>query len=62
MKVWILSDLHLEFSGLSKLEMPDADICVVSGDIQSNGIVNSLQWLNDRVAMSKVYIYLKMHR
>lgn len=58
MKIWILSDLHLEFSGLDDLQIPDADVCVVSGDLQNKGILNSLQWLDDRMAMHMPTIFI----
>ncbi|WFS23918.1 metallophosphoesterase [Rhizobium rhododendri] len=50
MKCWILSDLHLEFSGIAEIEIPNADVCIVAGDIQNKGIANSLQWLDERIA------------
>ncbi|UIJ97480.1 metallophosphoesterase [Rhizobium leguminosarum] len=49
MKLWILSDLHLDISGLAKLDIPEADVCVVAGDIFTRGVVPSLRWLDDRI-------------
>jgi Icc-related predicted phosphoesterase len=51
MKVWILSDLHLEFSGLADIEIPEADVCVVAGDVHNQGLVHSLRWLDERIAI-----------
>jgi predicted phosphodiesterase len=52
MKLWILSDLHLEFDGpLHKGRpqvCPDADVCVVAGDVL-NGCGNSIRWLDYHV-------------
>lgn len=46
MRLWIFSDLHLEFSPLEEpLAIPDADVCVVAGDILTKGIVPSIEWL-----------------
>ncbi len=53
MKLWVLSDLHLEFDGpLHKgrpQQCPDADVCIVAGDL-TNGVGNAIHWLNDHVA------------
>lgn len=33
MRIWILSDLHLEYAALkAPLEPPQADVCVIAGD------------------------------
>ena len=46
MKLWIFSDLHLEIAPLKEpLQVPDADICIVAGDVTSNGILPSINWL-----------------
>jgi 3',5'-cyclic AMP phosphodiesterase CpdA len=50
LKIWILSDLHLEFDHVGDLIPPDADVCVAAGDIQNKGIVESLEWLDRHVA------------
>ncbi len=53
MKLWVFSDLHLEFDNFRKplrpRDFPDADVCVVAGDIL-NGCANSIEWLADEVA------------
>ncbi len=51
MKLWVLSDLHLEF-GQPFLQTPpaDADVMICAGDVLDKGIVPSLQWLADTVA------------
>ncbi|CAN7500325.1 metallophosphoesterase family protein [Rhizobium sp. LjRoot30] len=46
MKAWIVSDLHVKNSELSRtdLEIPDADICICAGDV--SGIVEmSMQFV-----------------
>ncbi len=49
MKIWTFSDLHLAFSDLDyEVEPPDADVCVVAGDILSPPL-SSLRWLQERI-------------
>ncbi len=44
MKLWILSDLHLEVAPLYEpLEIPDADVCVVAGDVLTKGILPNIK-------------------
>lgn len=51
MKLWLFSDLHLEFERhLPPLgPIPDADVCVVPGDILQ-GCANSIHWLAKEVS------------
>lgn len=51
MKIWIVSDLHLEF-GEPFLQTPpdDAEVLVCAGDILTKGNVPTIQWLADTVA------------
>lgn len=48
MKIWTISDIHLKIwqarEGLMPFAVPDADVCVVAGDV-TDGIVGSLQWM-----------------
>jgi Icc-related predicted phosphoesterase len=58
MKIWILSDLHLEFAGLRRpLDIPDADVCVMAGDL-GRGIANGVQWLARHIAPAMPCIYV----
>ncbi|MBW9051157.1 metallophosphoesterase [Rhizobium mesosinicum] len=51
MRLWIASDLHLEFEGAkATFDPPDADVFVCAGDVLDNGIVPSLEWLAETVA------------
>ncbi len=43
MKLWILSDLHLEHDSVFGLAYPDADVCVLAGDIHSP-LEQSVRW------------------
>ncbi|OQP88177.1 hypothetical protein BTR14_01595 [Rhizobium rhizosphaerae] len=46
MKVWIFSDLHLEFEGtFDGFEVPQADVCLCAGDVADGGVVPSIEWL-----------------
>lgn len=49
MRLWILSDLLLETGDIYMPSFPEADVCVVAGDLL-NGVANSVHWLNDMVA------------
>jgi Icc-related predicted phosphoesterase len=51
MKIWLFSDLHLEFSPMPQdFQVPDADICVAAGDLLTKGGTRSLEWLNQTIA------------
>lgn len=44
-KLWILSDLHCEHAGFEpQLPLPDADICVLAGDVGAGGIHPAYSW------------------
>ncbi|QKC83501.1 metallophosphoesterase [Mesorhizobium sp. NZP2077] len=58
MKIWLFSDLHLEFADLRQpLTIPDADVCVVAGDL-CRAPANGAYWLGKNVvpAMPCVYV------
>lgn len=58
MKVWVLSDLHLEFAGLKEpLEPPEADVCVVAGDL-CRGIDTGVRWLAQHIAPAMPCVYV----
>lgn len=49
MKIWAFSDLHFAFSDLDyDLEFPDADVCVVAGDVTAPPL-KSVQWLQKHI-------------
>ena len=51
MKIWVLSDLHLEFGVPFKQPPPeDADVLVCAGDIVTKGVLPSIAWLTHRIA------------
>ena len=57
MKIWLFSDLHLEFAD-AQLQPPDADICVCAGDVTVNGVVPSLKWLKAHIAPAMPVIFV----
>ena len=48
MRLWIFSDLHCDFEDWSPDYVPDADLCVVAGDV-GEGLTKSLRWLQKHV-------------
>jgi len=58
MKIWLLSDLHLEYADLRQpLTTPDADVCVVAGDL-CRGIASGVEWLARHIAPAMPCIYV----
>ena len=58
MRIWVFSDLHLAFNDLNyDVELPDADVCVVAGDVISPPL-RALQWLQRKIgnAMPVVFV------
>jgi Icc-related predicted phosphoesterase len=50
MKIWNFSDLHLAFGDLDyKLEIPNADVCVIAGDI-ADPPLESIRWAWKNIA------------
>jgi Icc-related predicted phosphoesterase len=59
MKLWIFSDLHLEFDDIELPNpLPEADVCIVAGDILTKGILPSLKWLAARIAQKMPVIFV----
>ncbi|WP_426236551.1 metallophosphoesterase [Pararhizobium sp. DWP1-1-3] len=51
MKIWIVSDLHLEFGESFDVEPPsDADVMVCAGDVLIKGVLPSMAWLTKKMA------------
>ena len=61
MKIWILSDLHLDFdfrmADVGPGPIPEADVCVVAGDVM-NGCANSIHWLARMIAPAMPVVYV----
>lgn len=58
MKIWILSDLHLEYADLRQsLRIPAADVCVMAGDL-CRAPANGVHWLAKHVAPSMPCVYV----
>lgn len=53
MRLWIISDLHLEFGQpFVQRPPPDADVLVCAGDLLTRGIVPSIEWLAANITSS----------
>ncbi len=49
-KLWVFSDLRLDVHSLDEpLTPPDADACVVAGDVLTGGITPSVEWLAENI-------------
>lgn len=50
MRIWILSDLHLDVGGppWSPPSIPDADLCIIAGDV-GQGLVGSVRWVETTI-------------
>lgn len=58
MRIWILSDLHLEVADLTEpLAPPDANVCVMAGDL-CRGIDNGVRWLAEHIAPAMPCVYV----
>ncbi|MGB3541053.1 MAG: metallophosphoesterase [Mesorhizobium sp.] len=58
MKIWLFSDLHLEYSDLRQpLAVPDADVCVVAGDL-CRAVANGVHWLAKHIAHAMPCVYV----
>ncbi|MCS4091372.1 metallophosphoesterase [Rhizobium sp. BK176] len=50
MKLWLISDLHLEFRVPFNHQPPEkTDVVVCAGDVSKKGIIPSLRWLADTI-------------
>jgi Icc-related predicted phosphoesterase len=59
MKIWLFSDLHLEFTPMpDDFRIPEADICVAAGDILTKGGTRSLEWLNKTIASHMEVVFV----
>ncbi|RVK59208.1 phosphatase [Sinorhizobium meliloti] len=57
MKLWIISDLHLEFGQPFVQPPPDADVLVCAGDLLTRGIVPSIEWLATNISSSMPVVF-----
>lgn len=58
MKIWLFSDLHLEFADLRQpLAIPNADVCVVAGDL-CRVPANGVRWLAENIARAMPCVYV----
>jgi Icc-related predicted phosphoesterase len=58
MKLWVFSDLHLDVKELREpLIVPNADVCVVAGDVLTRGVLPSQRWLDENVASQMPVVF-----
>lgn len=57
MKLWVLSDLHLEFGEQFLPPIPDADVCVCAGDLLTRGPEHSIEWLAQTIAPAMPVVF-----
>ncbi len=58
MRLWVFSDLHLEYADLREpLRPPDADVCVAAGDL-CRTLANGVHWLAEHIAPSMPCVYV----
>jgi 3',5'-cyclic AMP phosphodiesterase CpdA len=59
MRLWVFSDLHLAFADVATpLEIPQADVCIVAGDIHVKGPERSIVWLAEHVCPSMPVVFV----
>lgn len=59
MKIWIISDLHLEFGrSFGQSPPPGADVLVCAGDLLTRGIVPSIEWLAANIPSSIPVVFV----
>jgi Icc-related predicted phosphoesterase len=59
MRLWVFSDLHVNFASMdTPIAVPNADVCVVAGDICVKGPDRSIKWLIERVALHMPVVFV----
>lgn len=56
-KLWILSDLHRDYEDWGPLYIPEADACVVAGDV-GQGLVRSMRWLQQEIGRHMPVVFV----
>lgn len=58
MRIWPLSDLHLEVDDISyRFKMPDnVDVCVCTGDLVNKSPARGIEWLAEHVHVPTIYV------
>ncbi len=57
MKLWILSDLHLEHQTIDPFDIPNADVAVLAGDIH-RPVTRSIRWLSEHIGQHMPVIFV----
>lgn len=57
MKIWLISDLHLDHAPWTPPDPPDADVLVVAGDVRE-GVIPSMEWLRYDLGWDKPVVFV----
>jgi len=58
MRIWTISDLHLEVEGLyAPLAVPDADVCVIAGDL-TRPLAAGVRWIAENILPNMPVVYV----
>lgn len=57
MKIWVLSDLHRDVEDWAPFFVPDADVCVVAGDV-GEGLAKSIRWLQEHIGVHMPVVFV----
>jgi len=57
MKLWVFSDLHRDFEDWQPHWVPDADVCVVAGDV-GEGLAKSIRWLHEHIGQHMPVVFV----
>jgi Icc-related predicted phosphoesterase len=58
MKIWLFSDIHLEYADLRlPFVIPDADVCIAAGDLCRTA-ANGVYWLAENIAHAMPCVYV----
>lgn len=57
MKIWLLSDLHIDHAAWTPPAIPDADVCVVAGDVKQ-GAIPAMEWLRHGLAPGMPIVFV----
>lgn len=58
MKLWLLSDLHLEFEDVSpNFSVPaGVDVCICAGDLINKSPARGVEWLAKHIDLPTIYV------
>lgn len=57
MKIWLLSDIHLDHAAWSPPTVPDADVAVIAGDVKQ-GAISAMEWIRYDLGFTGPVVYV----